>query len=517
MMMRALLLSLMLVLAAPVMAADRSYTGDREARDRGVATLVDKMGATRPVARLSFGPDQIVATMQADSGRAFAEWAVRRVDVLVGNLHVVTGPRSVPAFDLVDDLSGAFFRLAEVDLGRFDEIVRAARDYAQLEDEPMVRSVVLERHVSILPTPAYGELRWTVTLATADESAVAYVTRNGQVIGGDLSDTKRAQNIDMLKSDDWPMAEAQAALRAVIGNAGLHDVTIYDSYVFVTANHPDDSGLERDYSWRLEGVRQGFMDTPNLIALGLGDRATFQWDEIELTALPQIKAAAREAFGAPDAVIIGIEATKPLDRAAGELQVLWEVEFRQGNGEEGAVWLDRAGKVVEVKLPHSRLPESGPWLAPESVIETIRRIGETFGPDAKISGLTINKDQATLDIEDPQRPGELAQFLMDAREVRRFGTASFFASLDAGNVFTPGELGALSKAQLSEMVRRTVERLDMPGGEVFRYTFSRHALIMDQSDNRLMVEIRYGIEEGSGPAGWMIFLLDGTQTDELIP
>jgi hypothetical protein len=57
----------------------------------------------------------------------------------------------------------------------------------------------------------------------------------------------------------------------------------------------------------------------------------------------------------------------------------------------------------------------------------------------------------------------------------------------------------------------------MKGGEVFRYTFSRHALIMDESDNRLMVEIRYGQQEMGGDAGWMTFLLDGTQTDELVP
>ena len=72
-------------------------------------------------------------------------------------------------------------------------------------------------------------------------------------------------------------------------------------------------------------------------------------------------------------------------------------------------------------------------------------------------------------------------------------------------------------AQLEDMVARTVERLKMDKGEVFRFTFSRHALIMDESDNRLMVEIRYGQQEMGGDAGWMTFLLDGTQTDELVP
>jgi hypothetical protein len=39
----------------------------------------------------------------------------------------------------------------------------------------------------------------------------------------------------------------------------------------------------------------------------------------------------------------------------------------------------------------------------------------------------------------------------------------------------------------------------------------------DPSDTRLKVEIRYGQNNGSGDAGWMTFLFDGTQTDELVP
>jgi hypothetical protein len=313
------------------------------------------------------------------------------------------------------------------------------------------------------------------------------------------------------------MAEAQATLAGVLGTSRVHDVRLYQDYIFVTADHPTDSGLQRDYAWRLGGVTRGLVDTPNLVTLGMGSIATFPFDEVDLTALPKVKAAAREAFGAPDAVITGMEASKPTDRAMGELKVLWEVEFREANGDEGEVWLDAEGNVVEVKLPESRLPEVGPWLAPATVVDTLRRIGETFGPDAKLSEITINDTQASIDIEDPQAPGEIAQFLMDAREVSRFGSASFFASLDPGNVFTPGDLAGLTVEQLEDMVRRTTERLEMPNGEVFRFTFSRHALIMDPSDNRLMVEIRYGREQGSGDAGWMTFLLDGTQTDELVP
>lgn len=517
MLLRRLLVALALVLtASPVLAAE-SYTSAATVREKGMAALLARMGESRPVARLTFSPNEIVAVAQADAGDGFLQWTVTRIDLGIVNFHMVSGPSTAYESVVVDDTSGAFFRLGEIDVGAFDAVIAASIAHAKLEDPPAVASVEVARTISILPQPAYGEIRWTVSLRTGEESATVYLTADGVVVGADLSDTKRAETLDLWSSDDWPMGEAQAALAAVLGAARVHEVRLYQNYIFVTADHPTDSGLQRDYAWRLGGVTRGLVDTPNLITLGVGGIASFPFDEVDLTKLPLIKAAAREAFGSPDAVITGIEASKPTDRALGELKVLWEVEFRQANGEEGQVWLDTAGTVVDVKLPESRLPEVGPWLAPATVIDTLRRIGDTFGPDAKVSEISINDTQASIHIEDPRAPGDIAHFLMDAREVSRFGSGSFFASLEEGQYFTPADVAGLTVQQLEDMVRRTTERLEMPGGEVFRYTFSRHALIMDPSDNRLMVEIRYGLEQGSGDAGWMTFLLDGTQTDELVP
>ena len=94
MMMRPMLLALMLVVATlPAMAADRTYINNQAVRDKGVAALVARMGETRPAARLLFTPDKIIATMQDDSGPDFAEWTAQRTDLLVANIHSVTGPR----------------------------------------------------------------------------------------------------------------------------------------------------------------------------------------------------------------------------------------------------------------------------------------------------------------------------------------------------------------------------------------------------------------------------------------
>ena len=516
-MLRRLLLAFTLMLAAPAAMAAEGYTASQLVRDKGMEALIARTGGTRPVVRLTFTPDEITAVMQADTGSSFAQWVVGRIDMGILNLHVVSGPSPVTDNGLVDDPAGAFFRLSDINLETFDGVVEASIAHAQMESTPAVTMVDISRTVSILPEPAYEKIRWTVTLRTSDESAIVYLDNDGDVVGADLSDTKRAENLDLWTSDDWPMAEAQNALAAVLGSSRVHTVRLYQDYVFVTADHPTDPGLERDYSWKLGGVTRGLVDTPNLVNLGMGGIVSFPFDEVDLTALPKIKAAAREAYGAPDAVITGMAAEKSTRVALGDLKVLWEVEFREANGEEGDVLLDAQGNVVEVHLPESRLPEVGPWLAPATVIDTLKRIGETFGPDAKISEISINDTQASIDVEDPQAPGEIAQFLMDAREISRFGTASFFASIDEGKYFTPADIAGLTTAQLEDMVARTVERLKMDKGEVFRFTFSRHALIMDESDNRLMVEIRYGQEEIGGDAGWMTFLLDGTQTDELVP
>lgn len=517
MLLRRLLVALALIFVLSPAQAAEAYTISGLVRDKGMAALIAKVGESRPVVRLTFTPDEITAVTQANAGSDFAQWTVSRLNLGIVNFHFVNGPSVAYDSGVVDDPSGAFFRLSEIDLGKFDGVIAASIERAKLQHQPTVMSVEIARTVSILPEPAYGEIRWTVMLRTDDESAVVYLTRDGEVIGADLSDTKRAEALDLWISDDWPMAEAQSALASVLGSSRVHEVRLYQDYIFLAADHPTDTDLQRDYYWKLGGVTRGLVDTPNLVTLGMGGIVSFPFKEVALTKLPKIKAAAREAFAAPDAVIVGMEASKPTDRALGELQVLWEVEFRQANGEEGEVWLDTDGNVVEVKLPESRLPEVGPWLAPATVIDTIRRMSEIFGPDAKISEISINDTQASIDIEDPQAPGEIAHFLMDAREVGRFGTGSFFASIEPGKYFTPADLTGLTAEQLEDMVRRTTERLEMPGGDVFRYTFSRHALIMDESDNRLMVEIRHGQEQGSGDAGWMTFLLDGTQTDELVP
>jgi hypothetical protein len=514
-MIRQVLLVLALLVGATTTTVADDYTTSTRARNAALEALFAKAGETRPIARLSFQP-KVVSMVTKGDAEPFVAWQVKLLDLRILSLDMVAGPDPTPEFSIVDDRNSAFFSLRDIDLGGFDEAVRKAVAFAQLRAAPTVSNIEISRRVSLLPTPSYGEVRWTIILVAPGESATVYEDAQGNVIGADLPDTERVRSVNFLTSDEWPMAEAQEQLGNVVGSALVHEVRIDDRSVYLEVDHPTDKTLVRDYTWRVGGITRGLVDMPNFATMGLGDIAPFPMAELDLTVLPAVKAAALAAFDSEGARITGIEADKPTNRAASGLEVLWDVDLRQANAETGNVLVDMDGKVVEVGLPESRLAEARPWLAPETVASTLGRIAEAFGPEAKIFEISINDTQASLQIEDPQAPGELAQFLVDARDIERFGTASFFADLAPEHVFTMRELETLTAERIGDFADRTVAAMQLEGAEVYRYTISRQALMMDPSDTRLMIEVRAGKDQGN-VGGWLTFTLDGTQTDQMLP
>ncbi len=514
---RRLLLTLLLLAGvAPALAADGGYITDAALRDRALAALVAAAGETRPISRLTFTPDEIVLRAQPDSGRDLVEWRARRLDLVAFTHNWIGGPQRVVHSGLVDDPAGSYFRLGEIDPGLVSQVVAAAVAYAGLQGAPVVERVEIARAESLLPNPGYGDIRWTVSLGTPDEHALAYADAAGTIIGGDLSNTERVRRLDFLGGDTWPMAEAQAQLAAALGTARAHRVRIGERSITVTADHPADKALQRDYSWSVEGVTYSLVDLPNFVELGLGGGTSFGFGAVDLTRLPAVKAAALEAFDSPGAAITGLEASMPIDTPAAVLRVLWRVDMRQADGETGRAWVDTSGRVVEMELPDGRMPEIGPWLAPETLAHTLARIAETFGADAKIFSITVDDSQASIDIEDPRAPGTLAQFLVDGREIVRFGSASFMADLAPDHVFTMADLAPLTAERLGDMAGHTLARVNVEGGSVYRYTISRQALILDPGDTRLLVEVRAGRDNGNA-GGWVTFTLAGEEVDALLP
>lgn len=498
-------------------AGDASYLSSPELLRRGLGALLERAGPQPVISRLSVEADHItLVTQSAEAAYHGDEWTVSRLRILFYDSDQVSGPRPARDSNIVAKAEGGFFPLADVPLDRLDSLLAAALRYAGIEGQAQVTGIELARAVSILPMPRFGAVRWTIRLASAREQATVYANADGRIIGGDLSGTTRAQRMNLLEEDAWPMAEAQLALASVAGGAPVHEIEISPRSVSLTIEDPANPKMTETFSWDISGLRKGFGGMPNYIALGMGDRAAFALSDVDLGKLPDIKAAAITAYGAPGATITGMQAIRPTDRP-GAQQVLWDVDFREANNETGEVFVDPAGKILVVNLPESRRPPMGPWMAPDTIVATFKRLEETFGPTARYSQIMLGDRGGTVVVEDPGTPGQLAEFIIDETRIFRFGTLMpLKARLDETRSFTLPDIAALDLARIREFETRTLERMGKPDLAITRYTISRAALIMDPSDSRLLVEIRAEKDQGwSG--GRVTYDLDGREVDVVMP
>jgi hypothetical protein len=325
------------------------------------------------------------------------------------------------------------------------------------------------------------------------------------------------QAADFLASDNWPMAEAQQALADEIGGALVHDITVDDDRVSITADHATDPEQTTDYYWDGQTVYSG-ISMPNFTALGMGDTKPFPLADLPLDRLPEIKIAAINAFALPKALITEIEGTMPTTRTSKKLIPLWEVHFAQPGGESGSVFLTANAQVVDVILPASRQAEAGPWLAPVTVAATLARLGEEFGPDARYAEIFIDDTKALVQMEDPQNPGQIAEIYIDADSMTR--GESMMAGTPIGPTldrpFTLADIAALDADMLADLEQRTLERMGMPDMTVFRYTIGRSILFMTPEDDRLVVEVRAEMPD-NWTGGRVAYTMDGTEVDVVLP
>lgn len=502
--------------AAPAAeAAERlTYLTSPDLRARALAALTRKLGEMPPVSKIEIDADRITVWTQSREAVHYTDsWTISRFRVLVLDRDNIDGPKPTDGDGIVAKREGSFFPFPGAGLEQIEATIADAIDMAKMEQRPAVTSLSIARQIGILPEPHYGEARWSIGLATPRETATVYADVRGRVIGADLSGTTRAQRLDLIADDDWPMAEAQADIAAVLGDRPLNELRVYDTYVYFSANHPSEADTTSDYSWNLGGVRQG-IDTP---ALGFGDSTPFAIAELDLSKLPEVKAAALAAFDSPGATITYIEAEKPTDRAAAP-QLVWSVDLKQADGEKGQVLLDASAKVLEVVLPESRaIAAQGPWLAPETVIGTLGRLEKEFGPDARFGEILINDTQGSVLVEDPQAPGQMANFIIDPQRIVRFGTPMpWEAELNQQKSFRLADLASLDAAALGKYAATTLDTMRLEGAAVFRYTFSRNTLLLAPEDTRLLLEIRAGKDDG-WTSGWVTFELDGTVADKMLP
>ncbi len=504
---------------APAPAQDRrdDYLSTPGAASNAIARLVKEIGHTPAVSRITIEPHKITLLVQ---GRRLPHdvdaWTVTRQRILLIDRESVSGPTPSRTDTIVAEAEGGFFPLRDVALADVTTVIANAIRRVALEETGQVERVIIDRRIAILPKPAYDEVRWTIPVTSGRESATAFADAGGRIVGLDLSQTNRARRLDLLAQDDWPMAQARDDLLAIIGpGAVVHEVRVYNTYLFVVADHPTTPGMRRDYSWNLSGVKRGIVDMPRIDAQMRGT-APFSLSALDYTKLPQIKAAARTALGMQDSKVTFIKAEKPTTGAR-QADVRWAVEIGADRSQRGVAMISTSGQVLDAILPPSRRPVE-PWLAPATIQKTLARIGAEFGPKARFHEISINHSSARIMVEDPQAPGTMVSLMMNVETIRREGPPimPWDKRPEPTRVFTLDELAPLTTERLAEFIPRALRRLKLDGGAVVRYTIAR-------GDNQMIARSPRGIPvvevraEKDGRQGRVVFDILGAEIDVVMP
>jgi hypothetical protein len=510
--------------SAPAALADvpDSYVTTPGAAEAAVGKIVAEAGRPlRPLA-IDIAPGRVGLTAQgADKDWHVEEWSIEPLDLWVVTMEPVSGPNAVEPGGPVADVGSGFFDLADIALGETHRIAAAAVERAALEDAAAVVSMRIERHVSILPEPDYGDVRWTIEVASPHESATVYADAKGAIIGADLSRTRRAKLLDLL-AGDWPAADAQAQLQAVLGPREIvHEIWLYNSYISVEAEHPTDPKQVRGYAWDLSGVRRGIVDTPNM-RMHFNDRMPFAFAEADLTILAELREEAKQRLQMPQGRVTAIFARKST-AGIGPPALEWRVKVTDAENAgpfaiddaEGEVVADAKGAILKVVFPPGRQPPTD-WLAPDGVRGMLDRLALEFGPGARLTEIVIDDRGAMVVAEDPRQPGTLARFIVDESKITRFG-APFDPSLSDGSAFTLDETAPLDPARIKAMMDETVRRMQLPDGRVFRVTLSRGNVFVQSSRNLITIEVRVDTPDQRSGGGRVTFEPDGTVIDIVAP
>lgn len=500
-------------------AAPANYLTSPAMLDSALEQLLKRTGPAPVVSQIAIAPEQI--TLRTQGSRAAwhtDQWTVSLFRLWPLTTHIVSGPTPYRGSGVVATAEHSFFGYDEVGIEHLPQVIAEAIARAGFEEAPRVTAVTIERAVALLPEPAYGDVRWNIALASPRETATVYADAAGTIVAADLSGTIRAQRLDLLAQDDWPMAEAQAALAAAIGDSAvLHELSVNDGYLHVDADHPSDPNLSRSYSWDYSGVRYSLIDTPNFLAVGIGGYERFALAELDLTALPAVKAAALAAFESPGAELVSMRAKRTTDRP-GAPEALWYMEIRQADGQAGEVVARPDGSILDIVLPEGRrAAAAGPWNAPDSLVAGLELVRSKFEPGTRFSEISFNGTSISVKVEDPRAPGEIASFTVDAGGASRFGFGpSPFDVFSEGTLFTLDDLAPLDATRFGELAERTIARMQMEGLDATRFTISRTPFMFD-SRGKIFIEIRAEKDNGwtGGRAAYAID--DGEELDVVLP
>lgn len=524
-------LALLFLVALPAHAADSYLTKPGETA-RAIGRITEELGRKPDVHTIRVTErDVTVLACSAAKPDDVDEWTVGQTSRLIFfSSETVSGPSARARPAIVADVASGFFPLDAVVLDKTDQVVSRAIAYAKLEGEATVQSIEIAKRVYLLPTPSYGDIRWSIYVASPSESATVYADAQGTIIGGDLSNTKRAQAMHFINDEDWPKEAALESLTGIVGGKPIiRDLTVYPKSVQVTADHPSTKEATVGYSWSLSGVTRSPITTP--MFPGTAQKPAFSLADIDLAPLGKVRDAAKKAWG-NDKSTMGYMMLRLFSDGPGKPELRWTVHFTDWGepGEmalftnSGTVELTTDGTVRVTNLPPARQVKRN-WLDPKTTLETFAVIGEQFGKNARFSELSVNRDSMRILAEVSDAPGTMRDYNVNDRGIT---ASSMMMPWDAEfrpeRLYRMSDLAFFTAEKLNELTARTFTRLQV-GSEMAlaRYTFSIGQLptpdgsfMVPSPDGKVTLEIR--LESADGwKGGRVTYSSTGEEIDIVMP
>ncbi len=266
-----------------------NYVNDQATFAKGWAELIEKIGPNADIAELSIRPEAIeVLARAAEGGPRVDRWRVSHRTILTITLHSVSGPRPEQPSSPVANVESGFFKLSSVPLDRLWPILDAAKLRVRLDDPARIGSVRIARLVTLLPNPAHGDVRWTIGVGSGRESATVIAALDGSVMGVDISQTNRGRNRNFLEQDEWPLADAQASFRSIVGDRReVFEIDVSRGTIKMVAVSRASPTAVTAWMWDGGTFRRDFVDSPNVELIRSNGNLPFALEEVDIAKAPR--------------------------------------------------------------------------------------------------------------------------------------------------------------------------------------------------------------------------------------
>jgi hypothetical protein len=393
-------------------------------------------------------------------------------------LPAVAGPTPVKLSLINPNLEENLFNLDQVNLSAVPTAVREAVRRVALDGGGAVQSITIQRHIRILPQPSSGDVEWKIAVSGPRESATAYAGAQGNVTHLDLSGTRRAETLDYTQ-DAETLADAVGRIRDQFGAAPIYkQISVSRLSVGFTVRDPNDPKETHGYSCNLNGIYGSLTEALQLkMPKNPFDKPTefFSIDDVDWSRVPSIKRIALERIVLPNGHVLSMDLSKRAPKLK-EQPLRWRVQVIAGTmGEYGFAEFDpKSGQLTKIELPPSQVKAIN-YLEPANTQELLANIKEDFGQGAQFKEISIDHEGATVKAAAPN-PDEIQSCTYNAtkRAEPSFVTSPLDQNFDQEDLFGASEFQGF-ESRLSDLEKKTLDRLRIPGGQINRLTFFRQS------------------------------------------